>query len=329
MIKHLFAFGLSAALALALAGCGSIPATENNPPKAETQVTPSTPAPTEAVPTAPVWTEAPIVESGRQDGERFEAVIMLEGMEETVRYEHVKSAAFGFEMDYDYESFTRQRFATCERFISLLDDPEQPENYLEVRSDTGNAELVAEVILANLSSDYAVTSEYRELSRAGRCIYLDASVIKGSNQLADQLQAVYIIPAPDGCRVATAHYSIEAAEGFGHRFAYMIDTISVFADSNHSAVTDEQALAAIRQYCLNSNPDLQAILDAGEHPVYWEISSSDEKEIVVLYRSYTAALVSYHIDRATGETHVTEFVPGITTEEQPTDEHLNVWDYLS
>ena len=328
MIKHLFAFGLSAALALALAGCGSIPAAESNPPKAETQVTPSTPAPTAVVPTAPVWTEAPIVESGRQDGERFEAVIMLEGMEETVQYEHVKSEAFGFEMDYDYESFARQRFATCERFISLWDDPEHPENYLEVRTDTGNAELVAEAILANLSNEYEVNSEYRELEHAGRCIYLEASVIKGTNQMADQLQAVYIIPAPDGCRVATAHYSIEAAEGFGHRFAYMVNTMTVMKRAVNQALTDEQALDAIRQYCLSQNPDLENIVNAGEYPVYWEILSSDAQEIVVLYRSYTGALIRYYIDRTTGDTHATESVPGIT-KEQSTDEHFNILQYAA
>ena len=328
MKKNLFAIGISAALMLALSGCGSVPATETNTPAAEPPITVNDQAPVQDAHSAPVSTEAPAV-PGRQDGERFESVIMLEGMEETVRYEHVKNEAFGFEMDYDYESLARQRFATCERFISLWDDPDHPENYLEVRSDTGNAELVTEVIIANLSSEYEVTSEYRELEHAGRCIYLDASVIKGSNQMADQLQAVYIIPAPDGCRVATAHYSIEAAEGFGHRFAYMVNTMTVMERAGDHTLTDDQALAAIRQYCLKSNPDLEGIVNAGEYPVYWEIASSDANEIVVLYRSYTGALVRYYIDRATGETYVTEFVSGITPEEQRTEEHLNVWDYLA
>ncbi len=325
MKKNLLAIGISAALMLVLSSCGSVPSA--NTPAAELPVTVNDQASVQNTQSAPVSTDAPAVVSGRQDGERFESVIMLEGMEETVRYEHVKSDAFGFEMDYDYESLTRQRFATCERFLSLWDDPEKPENYLEVRSDTGNAELVAEVIIANLSSEYEVTSEYRELEHAGRCIYLDASVLKGSNQMADQLQAVYVIPAPDGCRVATAHYSIEAAEGFGHRFAYMVNTMTVMERAGEHTLTDEQALAAIRQYCLNSNPDLEGIVNAGEYPVYWEIASSDATEIVVLYRSYTGALVRYYIDRATGETYVTEFVSGITPEEQQTEEHLNVWDY--
>ena len=38
---------------------------------------------------------------------------------------------------------------------------------------------------------------------------------------------VYIIPAPDGCRVATAHYSFESAEGFGRRFSYIVNTLTI------------------------------------------------------------------------------------------------------
>ena len=70
------------------------------------------------VTTRPVLTDAPAAEtaaqpeaetaSGRQDGERFESVIILEGMEETVKYEHVRNSAIGFEMDYDYESLVRR-----------------------------------------------------------------------------------------------------------------------------------------------------------------------------------------------------------------------------
>lgn len=94
-------------------------------------------------------------------------------------------------------------------------------------------------------------------------------------------------------------------------------------------LTDEQALSAIRNYCCISNPDLEAIVNDGEYPVYWDISSSDALETVVLFRSYTGAQIRYHIDRLTGDTYVTEFVPGVFTEEMRTDESFNAWDYLS
>lgn len=92
-------------------------------------------------------------------------------------------------------------------------------------------------------------------------------------------------------------------------------------------LSDEQALSAIRNYCLSRNPELEGIINDGKYPVYWEVSSSDEQGIVVLFRSYTGAQVRYYIDRLTGETYVTEFVPGITAEEQRTDESFNVKDY--
>ena len=52
------------------------------------------------------------------------------------------------------------------------------------------------------------------------------------------------------------------------------------------------------------------------------------QQIVVLFRSYTGALVRYYIERAMGYTYVTEFVPGVTPEEQRTEESFNIWDQV-
>ena len=93
-------------------------------------------------------------------------------------------------------------------------------------------------------------------------------------------------------------------------------------------ITDEQAISAIKNYCYNNQPDLKEIEESGDYEIYWDVVSSDEKEIVVLYRSYTGAQVRYYIDPVKGEVYVTEFVPGITDEEEKTDESFNVRDYL-
>ncbi len=162
----------------------------------------------------------------REDGERFEAVIVLEGMEETVQYEHIINEALGFEMDYDYESFERYSDAAQECFLSVWDGPGNPENFLEVTARAEDAETVAAAVRAELSGEYDLTESARELDRAGECIYIEASVLKGTNNMADQLQMVYIIPAPDGSIVATVHCAAEAAEGFARRCNYMINTIS-------------------------------------------------------------------------------------------------------
>ena len=98
--------------------------------------------------------------------------------------------------------------------------------------------------------------------------------------------------------------------------------------STEKKLTDAQALSAIQKYCYDSNPDLAGIVNDGEHQVSWEVPTSDDHTIVVLFNSYTGAQVRYYIDRITGGTYVTEFVPGITAAEQRTDESLNAWTYL-
>ena len=84
-----------------------------------------------------------MAEIERQDGERFEAVIVLEGMEETIRYEHVRNDMIGIEIDYDYEAFERRSESDCERFISRYDDPDEPLNYFEVTYSAQDADAVA------------------------------------------------------------------------------------------------------------------------------------------------------------------------------------------
>ena len=95
-----------------------------------------------------------------------------------------------------------------------------------------------------------------------------------------------------------------------------------------ASISDEQAVMAIKEYCYSQNPDLKKIEKDGEYPVYWEVSSSNEDEIVVLFRSYTGAQIRYYIDRTTGNTQITEFMPGISQDEEPMEETLNVRDYI-
>ena len=223
MKKSLALYAVSAALVLLLSGCGKAPAavTESSTPQT---VTPSA-EPQSAV----IETPAPTAAPGRQDGERFEDVIMMEGMEETVKYEHVVSKTAGFEMDYDYESFVRRSEADRERFISAWDNAANPENYLEVTYSSESAEAAKASVSEALSKEYDLTEETRRLDRAGDCSWIEASVVKGTNNMASQIQTVYIIPASDGCRIATIHCAIEGSEGFGRRFSYMLNTLSVIS----------------------------------------------------------------------------------------------------
>lgn len=278
----------------------------------------------------PEWTTAtPQTDPVRQDGERFEAIIILEGMEETVHYEHIRNDTLGFEMDYDYESFVRRSEAECECFLSVWDNPDNPENYLEVRYSREDAETVAAATCQLLSAEYEVRRDDAfQLERAGSCIRISADEVKGGGRMPDHLQTVYIIPAGDSCRIATEHSEIVESEGFGHRFRYMMDTFSPITRQGGNRLTDEQALAAVKRYCIASDPELERMVNTGTYPAYWEIESSNQQEIVVLFRSYTGALIRYYIDPVSGETYVTEFVPGVTSGEQRTGERFQAGDFL-
>ena len=333
MKKFIVTLTILAALVLSLAGCGKARPAETAAPAPAPQATAEAqptaePAPAETAAPQPAETPAPAPAPTRRDGERFEAVIMLEGMEETVNYEHVRREDLGFEMDYDYEMFVRQSGADCERFVSVWDgNPADPVDYFEVRYDAGNAEQVADALNAALSDEYDTTVDTRKMDNGVQANRIEASVIKGTNQMADQIEVWYIVPAADGCRIVKAHYWTADSEGYARRIAYMIYTLAAFDRSGSEELTDDQAIAAIARYCAALNPDLEEIVNAGDYPAYWEIESSDAREVVVLFRSYTGAQVRYYIDRTTGDTRVTEFVPGITPDEMPSEESLNAWDY--
>ena len=106
------------------------------------------------------------------------------------------------------------------------------------------------------------------------------------------------------------------------------DTQSAAQEPAADALTEDQALGAIKNYCFTKDPGLQEKVDSGEYNIYWSASTNDNGEIVVLYRSYTAAELRYYIDPVSGETYVTELVPGIIDEEQRTEDSLNAWDYV-
>ena len=100
------------------------------------------------------------------------------------------------------------------------------------------------------------------------------------------------------------------------------------SDALEQALTEEQALASIQNYCYEQNPALEKETDSDDTMVYWDVSTNDAGEIVVLFRSYTGSETRFYIDPVSGDTYSTELVPGIIDEEQRTDESFNTRDYL-
>ena len=63
--------------------------------------------------------------------------------------------------------------------------------------------------------------------------------------MPDHLQTVYIIPADDGCRVATAHCEIVESEGFLRRFRYMMNTFSAVTSSGSHSIPGAWQTASV------------------------------------------------------------------------------------
>ena len=101
------------------------------------------------------------------------------------------------------------------------------------------------------------------------------------------------------------------------------------SESEAEAITEEQALNAIKNYCFTKDPNLENMAKSDEYTIYWDATTNEDNKIVVLYRAYTGAQIRYYIDPVSGEAYVTELVPGIIDEEQRSDETLNVRDYLA
>ena len=100
------------------------------------------------------------------------------------------------------------------------------------------------------------------------------------------------------------------------------------SDDTAGIISQEQAYKAVLNYCRATDPDFTDVTNSSGAAEYWDVSTNETGEIVVLYRSYTAAQTRYYIEPETGETYVTELVPGIIDEEQRTGETFNIRDYM-
>ena len=100
------------------------------------------------------------------------------------------------------------------------------------------------------------------------------------------------------------------------------------SDNTMDAISEEQAYTAVINYCKATDPEFPDESSAEGHTEYWDVSTNEDGEIVVLYRSYTAAQIRYYIQPFTGEAYVTELVPGIIDNEQATGKTFNARDYL-
>ena len=94
-------------------------------------------------------------------------------------------------------------------------------------------------------------------------------------------------------------------------------------------LTEDEAYTAVINYNKAIGSGITGETNSEGYTEYFSVSTNEDGKIVVLYRSYTAAQIRYYVDPVTGDTYVTEFVPGITDDEQPNGETFNAREYLT
>jgi hypothetical protein len=92
-------------------------------------------------------------------------------------------------------------------------------------------------------------------------------------------------------------------------------------------MSEDQVVTAVMNYCYEQNPSLLN-MSQDEYYYYWALTDTEGSEYTVTFRSYTGSFTYYHVNKISGETYTTEYVPGIIDEESPGNEYFNAWDYL-
>ena len=103
-----------------------------------------------------------------------------------------------------------------------------------------------------------------------------------------------------------------------------IPSEGLIADGAKSKITEETAYEGVYNYCHSAydwsiaeeNPDL----------MYLEMGEETETEYQVIFRSYTGTFVYFHVDKSSGITRLTEYVPSLGIEEDAGT--IDLYDYL-
>ena len=99
---------------------------------------------------------------------------------------------------------------------------------------------------------------------------------------------------------------------------------SVEIDASENGITEEMAYEGVYNYCRSAydwsiaedNPDI----------MYLEMGEETETEYRVIFRSYTGAFVYFDVDKSSGTTRLTEYVPSLEIEEDAGT--IELYDYL-
>ena len=83
------------------------------------------------------------------------------------------------------------------------------------------------------------------------------------------------------------------------------------ASKNH--ITEEMAYEGVYHYCHSAYD--WSIAEENPDIMYLEMGEETEREYQVIFRSYTGSFVYFHVDKSSGITRLTEYVPILGIEE--------------
>ena len=89
-------------------------------------------------------------------------------------------------------------------------------------------------------------------------------------------------------------------------------------------ISEEMAYDGIYNYC-HSTYDW-SIAEDNPDIMYLKMGEETETEYQVVFRSYTGAFVYFYVDKSSGATRLTEYVPNLDIEEEAGT--INLYDYL-
>ena len=97
------------------------------------------------------------------------------------------------------------------------------------------------------------------------------------------------------------------------------------SESPQNAISEEMAYDGVYNYCHSAydwsiakdNPDI----------MYIKMGEETKSEYQVIFRSYTGTFVYFHVDKSSGTTRLTEYVPSLGIEEDAGT--IDLYDYLT
>ena len=160
-------------------------------------------------PALPGWTD---------DGYMYEAVIEVEGMEETVWYANYRSDK-GYAMAYDVERFAPEQYAEYDLFAKLY-NPSYLADFIWI-SRVYNADEGAAEAKRNALIDAGYSASGISQTRVGSGGYLAKCF---SARQGEVIARHFFVDAGNGYFTIVVTYTQQTAEGYGTRMLQMLNT---------------------------------------------------------------------------------------------------------